>query len=499
LISTLTRRLRTAAALLFTAAAIALPGLTGAGSATAATATLPCDIYASGGTPCQAAYSSTRALFGSYDGPLYQVQRASDGSYLNVGLDSAGGIVDISPETSFCSGTSCTITELYDQTSNGNNMPVSAGTSCSGCSGGIGGPGPGGADIGAPALALPVTVGGRSAYGMLFNAQGTGYRIDDAKNVATGSEPEGIYMLTSSNVTSGSCCFDFGSAETNNSDDGNATMNAIYYGTDCWTGNCSGSGPWVGGDIENGMYFSNTGANPSSIPSESGTFLSAWEKNNGSTDFTLKYGNGQAGGLTTSYSGALPNGYDPMKVQNSIELGTGGDNSPWGKGEFFEGAVVSGFPSDATETAVQASIVAAGYGGNSSSSVTGPLHAVGAGQCLDDPNASTTGGTQQQIWGCNGQANQTWTHTSSNELTLTVGGTTECLDASGQGTSPGTKAIIWPCSGQANQQWTLNSNGTVTGVQSGLCLDVTGASTAEGALVELWTCNGGSNQQWSLG
>ena len=64
---------------------------------------------------------------------------------------------------------------------------------------------------------------------------------------------------------------------------------------------------------------------------------------------------------------------------------------------------------------------------------------------------------------------------------------------------PGTKVEIWPCNGGANQQWSINSNGTITGVQSGLCLDVTGASTANGALVELWTCNGQSNQQWSLG
>jgi hypothetical protein len=75
-------------------------------------------------------------------------------------------------------------------------------------------------------------------------------------------------MMMSSNLTSNQCCFDFGSGETNDSDDGNATMNAIYYGTDCWTGNCTGPGPWVGGDLENGMYFSNTGNNPSAIPSE---------------------------------------------------------------------------------------------------------------------------------------------------------------------------------------------------------------------------------------
>src|ERR1700733_14388231 len=92
----------------------------------------PFDIYASGGTPCEAAYSTTRALFEAYDGPLYQVQRASDSTYLNVGLKSTGGVVNVAPEDSFCAGTTCTITELYDQSSNANNMPISPGTSCSG-------------------------------------------------------------------------------------------------------------------------------------------------------------------------------------------------------------------------------------------------------------------------------------------------------------------------------------------------------------------------------
>jgi hypothetical protein len=357
------RRARLVAALLL-ALAIAVPAFSVATRAASAASSLPCDIYAAGGTPCEAAYSTTRALFASYDGPLYQIQRASDNSTLNIGPGSTGGVVNSAPQVSFCSGTTCTITDLYDQTSNHSDMPISPGTSCSGCSHGIPGPGPNGADIGANAMALPVTVGGQPAYGALFNAQGIGYRIDNAKNVATGSQPEGVYMVTSSNLTSGGCCFDFGSGETNNSDDGNATMNAIYYGTDCWTQNCSGPGPWVGGDIENGMYFSNTGANPSNIQSETGSFLTAWEKNNGTTNFTLKYGNGQQGGLTQSYSGPLPNGYNPMKVQNSIELGTGGDNSVWGEGEFFEAAVTAGYPSDATENAVQAGVVAAGYANN---------------------------------------------------------------------------------------------------------------------------------------
>jgi endo-1,4-beta-xylanase len=139
-----------------------------------------------------------------------------------------------------------------------------------------------------------------------------------------------------------------------------------------------------------------------------------------------------------------------------------------------------------------------GGGGTPPPTNGGALHAVGAGRCLDDPNSTTTQGTQQQIWDCNGQANQTWTHTSSGQITLTVGGSTMCLDANGQGTTNGTKVIIWGCNGQVNQQWNFNANGTITGAQSGLCLDVTGAGTANGTLVELWACNGGNNQQWAL-
>ncbi|MEY9910295.1 poly(hydroxyalkanoate) depolymerase family esterase [Catenulispora sp. MAP12-49] len=173
------------------------------------------------------------------------------------------------------------------------------------------------------------------------------------------------------------------------------------------------------------------------------------------------------------------------------------------------GGLISGTPaSGGTFTTVASATDTTGASGSASftwtvsgttTGTSGGLHAVAAGKCLDDPNSTTTLGTQQQIYSCNGQANQTWTHNASNELTVTVGGTTLCLDANGKGTANGTKAILWSCNGQSNQQWTINSNGTVTGVQSGLCLDVTGASTADGALVELWSCNGGGNQQWTLG
>jgi hypothetical protein len=248
------------------------------------------------------------------------------------------------------------------------------------------------------------------------------------------------------------------------------------------------------------MYHTGTGSNKD--PNNSGVhfpFVSAWEKNNGTSNFTLKYGNAASGGLTTPYSGALPNGYSPMRVDSSILLGTGGDNSTSGVGEFFEGAVTKGYPSDSTENAVQSSITAAGYGSGGTGARSGELHAVGSGRCLDVPNASATPGTQVQIYDCWGGANQVWTYTSSGQLTVTSGGATLCLDAYADQTSPGTKVETWTCNGAANQQWRLNSDGTVTGAQSGLCLDVTNAATANGSLVELWTCNGGSNQQWTLG
>ncbi|MFD9124572.1 PHB depolymerase family esterase [Kitasatospora sp. NPDC059571] len=132
-----------------------------------------------------------------------------------------------------------------------------------------------------------------------------------------------------------------------------------------------------------------------------------------------------------------------------------------------------------------------------SAGTTGALRAVAAGKCLTDP--STAAGTQQQIHACNGAANQTWTRTPSNQLTVTVGGSTLCLDANAKGTVNGTKAIVWTCNGQPNQQWQVNPNGTITGVQSGLCLDVAGLGSADGTPVQLWSCSGGSNQQWKLG
>jgi hypothetical protein len=125
----------------------------------------------------------------------------------------------------------------------------------------------------------------------------------------------------------------------------------------------------------------------------------------------------------------------------------------------------------------------------------GPIVGGQSGRCVDVPNSTTTNGTQVQLYDCTGTANQSWTYTSGQQLQVYG---SKCLDANGRGTTNGTTVIIWDCNGQTNQQWNVNTNGTITGVQSGLCLDANGAGTANGTKLILWACNGGANQQWSL-
>jgi non-reducing end alpha-L-arabinofuranosidase len=135
-------------------------------------------------------------------------------------------------------------------------------------------------------------------------------------------------MVASGTHVNSGCCFDYGNAETNNDDNGNGHMDAVYFGTLCWFAPCTGSGPWVQADLENGLFSGGSGNNPNN-KGNSSTFVTALVKNNGTTTYALKGGNADSGSLTTWYSGALPttSGYAPMRQEGAIILGTGGDNS----------------------------------------------------------------------------------------------------------------------------------------------------------------------------
>jgi len=169
-------------------------------------------------------------------------------------------------------------------------------------------------------------------------------------------------MVTSGTHVNSGCCFDYGNAESNRDDNGAAHMDALYFGTSCWVGGCEGKGPWVQADLENGLFPGGTHGWNNNQRAFTDRFVTAMEKNDGSRRFALKGANAQMGTLFTLYDGPLPSGYTPMKKEGGIILGTGGDDSSWSEGTFYEGAMVRGFPSDETENSVQRDIVAAGYG-----------------------------------------------------------------------------------------------------------------------------------------
>src|ERR1700744_1213139 len=75
-------------------------------------------------------------------------------------------------------------------------------------------------------------------------------------------------------------------------------------------------------------------------------------------------GDAQSGALSVMFDGPRVDAtYDPMRKQGAILLGNGGDNSNSSQGTFYEGAMTRGgtFPSNATDQAVQANVVAARY------------------------------------------------------------------------------------------------------------------------------------------
>ncbi|WP_328549553.1 alpha-L-arabinofuranosidase B [Streptomyces sp. NBC_00366] len=346
------RRLHRGLVVSLAAVALAFAGLVAFSGASQAATQGPCDIYAAGGTPCVAAHSTTRALFASYNGPLYQVQRLSDSALQNIGVLSAGGVANAAAQDSFCAGTTCTITRVYDQTGNSGNTLVYQGPG-----------GTGGADTAATANTETLTVGGQKAYALYINP-GNSY-FAGGSGAPTGSSPEGEYMVTSGAHVNNGCCFDYGNSETDHHADGNGAMDAINFSTSCWFGGCSGTGPWVQADLENGLFSGgSTTWNPGQV-AETSHFVTAMLKNNGTTQMALKGANAQSGSLTQLYSGALPTGYNPMHKQGAIILGSGGDccqtNNNDSAGTFYEGAMVQGYPSDATDAAVQANIAAAGY------------------------------------------------------------------------------------------------------------------------------------------
>lgn len=452
-----------------------------------AAVSLPCDIYGSAGTACVAAHSTTRALFSSYNGPLYQVKRVSDGAAKDIGVLAPGGYANAAAQDAFCQNTTCSISKVYDQTARHNDLlPGPAGTA------GMG------ADRGADAAEISVTAGGHKVYG-IWISPGVGYRSNgQASGTAVNGQAEGAYMVASGTHVGSACCFDYGNAERTPADTGNGHMDAVSIATTCYFAPCTGSGPWIEADLENGMFQGANGSNTANR-GNSTPYVTAMLKNNGQTRYALKGADAQSGGLSTWWDGALPNrgGYAPMQQEGGIILGTGGDNSNWNRGTFFEGVMVAGYPTDAAENAVQANITSVGYTGQTDEPNGDQRQFTGPGGACVDVAADDTGvnGAAVQLWDCQKYAeDQHWAHLADGTL-RTLG---RCLDINGNGTAGGAKVELWDCNGVGGQKWVVQSDGSLLNPQSGRCLDSPSGATANGTRLQIWDCNGSPAQKFQL-
>jgi hypothetical protein len=323
----------------------------------------PCDIYAAAGDACVAAHSTTRALYASYTGPLYQVLRQSDGRTQDIGVvapsaTDAGGYADAAAQDAFCANTHCWISIVYDQSPKHNDLTQAP-------RGGFSGPAMGGFNNLPVADMAPVSIMGHKVYGV-FISPGTGIRQNDAHGTAVDDQAEGQYWVINGHHFNNGCCFDYGNAEIDSRDDDNGTMETTYYGNATPWYHGVAPGPWVMTDQENNLVGC---VNPdgskycADLPTVTWRFVTAMAKGE-PHHWTSMGGDAQKGELRVMFDGPRVNAtYDPMRKQGAILLGNGGDNSVGSQGTFYEGAMTAAgtFPSDATDQLVQANVVAAHY------------------------------------------------------------------------------------------------------------------------------------------
>jgi hypothetical protein len=327
----------------------------------------PCDIYAAAGTPCVAAHSTTRALYASYNGPLYQVLRQSDGKTLDIGvvqpvaspIRDAGGYAEAAAQDAFCANTYCWISTIYDQSLRHNDLTQPP-------RGEFSGPSMGGFNNLPIADMAPITIMGHKVYGVYIEP-GMGLRQNDAKGTAVDDQAEGQYWVINGLHYNINCCFDYGNAEIDSRDDDNGTMEATYYGNSAEWYHGNPPAPWIMTDQENNLVGC---VNPDgsklcvNLRSITWRFVTAMAKGE-PHHWTSMGGDAQLGALSVMFDGPrIDSSYDPMRKQGAILLGNGGDNSNGSQGTFYEGAMTAAgaFPTDATDQLVQANVVAARYG-----------------------------------------------------------------------------------------------------------------------------------------
>lgn len=341
-------------------------GSAGGGPLPANTASLPCDVLGKAGNKCVSAHSSVRVLVPDYTGPLYQLKKGN----ATQDIASVDGYADGAAHVAFCGVAECTFNIIYDQSGYGNHLTVAPPGSAK--------PTP---STPANASTLPVTINGRSAFGMKFRP-GQGYRAacnecpypeTFPSGVPVGDAPQTQYMVSSQHDLIDGCCFDYGNAETTANNDGNGTMEAVYLGMGVIWGTGTGDGPWVMADMENGLYPGWENGSDTSISTNTPLkhdFVTAVvvgdtaDKNGGKGRFALYGGDATVPTIKQMYDGIRPEkpGYVPMQKQGSVILAIGGDNSDGDGGRFYEGVIALEAATADVVSSLQAAIAEAGYG-----------------------------------------------------------------------------------------------------------------------------------------
>ena len=324
-----------------------------------------CDLFAAGGTPCVAALSLTRALYAAYDGPLYCVRNGDTNATRDIGVTAVGGIADVALQERFCGSALCVVERIYDQSPSGNHMGIEHGAPWQKA--------PRNSQAAGVNLtaASRVILGGAPVYSAVFdthcettkgNCDGlfAGYSNRTARDTPVGDEPQTVYALYDGRHYNTGCCFEWGNAEKNATQD-NGSMEAVFWGcndTHPPLPACE-KGPYVYSDLEH-MHEMMT------LPGYEPTRLQP-------VDFLFALVKGEPGRLVVAAADAqkdtalriirdspYPDGFSSKK-QGGLVLAVGGDTSPYGAGTWYEGVVTRGFSSSETDAAVLANIVAARY------------------------------------------------------------------------------------------------------------------------------------------
>jgi non-reducing end alpha-L-arabinofuranosidase len=321
-----------------------------------------------------AAHSLTRTLFAAYTGPLFKVVRVSDKQEKDIGSVAATGLVDISALSTFCSGTTCKVGTLYDQSGNTNDMWRGDTTANA---------------PGTPKLCemldieywqmsdgtkVPLALGRGWGAGEEWTRTSQCLRNrDKTKNMPKGATPQTTYAIFHQKYLNPGCCFNYGNTGNQIHYTGPGTLSALNFSKITYWSKGTGSGPWVLVDWEQGVYAGNTakcnsgvpagatctatGENPNpSIPHD---IVTALFKHDGVNHWALKAANAKSGALAVSIDlPTLPKGgYSPLKQEGGLGLGEGGAGDAGGSGGFSEGAIIAAETTDATDDAIQKNIV----------------------------------------------------------------------------------------------------------------------------------------------